>query len=98
MQRVWPIAFHLSGLSRPLAFPAAIGAGFPITPLLRSNADMAQEYYCGRFEFSGVEVTAGVEGILDVDPPNEAWTRAFHGFAWLASLESSGLELHRMYA
>ena len=40
MQRVWPTAFRLPGLSLPLAFPAVTGLGFPMAPVVKGNASL----------------------------------------------------------
>src|SRR5512137_2147472 len=48
------------------------------------------EMKLGHMGLAGVELPLRNRSPFDVRDPNEAWSRALHGFSWLRHLEASG--------
>jgi uncharacterized heparinase superfamily protein len=64
----------------------------------QGDADLAGDFYRGRYMLAGTEINAPGTGLFAVRPPNAQWQEAAQSFAWLAHLESSQSELYRVFA
>lgn len=69
-----------------------------IPPLIPGDRDAAHTLYRGEFCFAGARVVAGAGGVFAETPPNHAWWKTLHSFAWIGDLLGSGSELHRAHA
>jgi uncharacterized heparinase superfamily protein len=100
LQANWRLAAEMG---RSLAGSAALspkvsGLVVPIRPLLTGSAECGAQIYRGHFCFDGKTVHCRGASIFDLPGADAAWLEELHGFAWLAHLEASGLELARVHA
>jgi uncharacterized heparinase superfamily protein len=86
-------------LPLPLGSPSNIsGIAAPIKPLLPGNAEIGREIYHGTFSFAGIATSCRGAIIFDASVDDPHWLEELHGFAWLAHIEATGLELGRVHA
>jgi uncharacterized heparinase superfamily protein len=80
-------------------FPPRIsGLAIPIRPLSAGNPETGRRIYHGEFRFAGKSVFCRGAPIFEAASPGKTWLESLHGFAWLAHLEATGLELARVNA
>ena len=78
--------------------PRVSGLATPIRPLTAGDSGTGRRIYHGDFCFAGQSVLCRGVSIFDAQHPSKAWLESLHGFAWLADLEATGLELARVNA
>jgi uncharacterized heparinase superfamily protein len=71
-----------------------------IVPQNLRNADPSfwPELKLGQLGLAGVAAPLRDRSPLDIRPPNEAWSRALHGFGWLRHMEAAGDDEARQVA
>jgi uncharacterized heparinase superfamily protein len=100
LQANWRLAAEMG---RSLAGSATLspkisGLVAPIRPLMPGCAERGAQIYRGHFGFNGKTVHCRGASIFEAPEADAAWHEDLHGFAWLAHLEASGLELARVHA
>ncbi len=73
-------------------FGSAAARDLLIVPQDLRTADPSfwQEMQLGHFGLAGSNAALGTRSPFELRPPNEAWSRALHGFGWLRHLEAAG--------
>lgn len=73
--------------------PSAV-SNLSIVPqdLRTADPSFAHEIELGQFGLAGTVVHLNDRSPFEIDPPNDAWTRALHGFGWLRHLEAAGVQ------
>jgi len=106
MQRVGSIDGTSPGLTAPplsrlaaaISGPDIARLDLPISPLLRGSADIASDFYRGRFTLADCDVRLENAWTLARADGPPAWRREFYGLTWLKHLDADGRELHRVFA
>ena len=99
LRLVWPVwAAGLPGAAMVLPDFRNAVPDLHMPPLVPGDREAAHALYRGEFNFCSYRVKAGPEGVFAAASPSPAWSKALHGFGWLADLLGSGTEMHRAYA
>jgi uncharacterized heparinase superfamily protein len=73
-----------------------LGKNWPEGP--EGDAELAREFYRGRYVLGGAEVNAPGIGLFACKAASPEWREAAQSFGWLDHLEASGSELYRVFA
>lgn len=97
-------AAHLGGRTLNAAF-AYLGISADPAELLFVPADLiagdpaiAAEMYRGVYTLAGEAVIVNGASPFQVEPPNDAWRRALHGFSWLRHIHAAENEIANSHA